>query len=68
MNYLTTIKAKAPTIGLSGNSGGVEHIFDVETIDDIPNRLKEEIEFYKSFYKSIEFAITNISIKVDNTD
>lgn len=61
MNYVITIKAKAPTIGTSGNRGGVEHIFDVETIDNIPNRLKEEIEFYKF----IGFAIISISVQVD---
>lgn len=60
MNYIITIKAKAPTIGTSGNKGGVEHIFDVKTIDDIPTRLKEEIEFYKF----IGFAIVSINIKV----
>lgn len=64
MNYVITIKAKAPTIGTSGKRGGVEHIFDVETIDDIPTRLNEEIEFYKF----IGFAIVDISIKVDKAN
>lgn len=41
MNYVITIKAKAPNIGTSGNRGGVEHIFDVEAIESIPTRLEE---------------------------